>query len=107
MTNETRIKLFERVKENLINDTNLQYGICAVIHELFNKEFVSSTQKFELLRFLQKNRPTARNEFKEFLIYEYWLDESYWWLPIWLQPATKQVRIDYLTKLIESLKNNP
>ena len=108
--NEIKIKILERVKESFINDADLQYtqfGICAVISNLYNKNFISSTQKFAILKFLEQNRPTATNQFQEFLILKYWLDESYWWLPIWQDPETRQVRINYLTKLIESLKNNP
>lgn len=99
------VDLFELVKENLINgDSSTQTGLCTVIRNMERDNIISNNHKKILLACLRKHKPTPTNYFSEFMIYEYWEDYHYWWLRICDNIKTKQVRIDYLTKLISYYK---
>ncbi len=104
---QRKIQLFQLVKENLINgNPKNQYGICQAINNVaYSKEVTINDDEYFFLKFhLDVNKPTRQNEYAEFMHPKYWLDGAYWWDTIDDYPETKQIRIDYLTKLISNIK---
>ena len=104
---KSRIKeLFELLKQYLIKgDANFQYGLCKELERL--SMYDASFTYYEYIcieQYLNKCKPTTTNEYKEFIDNEYWIDTEYWWKTIDQAPETKQIRIDFLTKLINELK---
>ncbi len=105
MDNSRLKELFEMVKKKLIKgDVNKQYGICGIISELSYEKTITANEKEIIKRYLYRNKPTIKNKYKEFIQNEYWINDAYWWKPIWLRPEKKQIRINYLTKLIDNIK---
>ncbi len=99
------IEILELTKENLITKQSYrEYGICGEFSELLKNKLITSDEKDDVIHFLYLNKPTYKNDYKEFRESEYWFGVLYWWKPIYKEPATRQIRIDYLTKLIANIK---
>lgn len=79
-------------------------GICAVIYYLRLNKFISVSEASQVVEFLYANKPTNKNEYSEFMDNEFWCDKLCWWKTISNAPETKQIRIDYLKKLISKIK---
>ncbi len=102
-------ELFELTKETLIKgEERYQYGICKAINEVFDVTNSFNIREYKFVKkYLFDNKPTPDNEYKEFTNNEYWDKNKlvlFWWKPIDDFPKTKQIRIDYLTKLIDNIK---
>ncbi len=106
MKAEQLISHFNLVKESLINgNVKDQYGICKAINEVYYKNSdVTFVNTLTVEKYLFDNKPTPDNQYAEFTKNEYWLGGVYWWKCIDDFPQTKQIRIDYLTKLISNIK---
>ncbi len=120
MKKERTILILENIKTLLKNERSFNYGnygICGIISHLYNNDNITNEEKIQLKDFLGKNKPNPDNQFKEFCDNKFWVDRllslnqqnvyaGYWWLPIYSYPnnETRQIRIDYITKLIETLK---
>ena len=106
-----QIELFELVKETLRTDiVGYDTGICQVIHGIHLQDKCNKTEYLEILHTLRINKPTSRNQFKKFYKNVNWVTgvyatRGYWWEEINQEPETRQIRIDYLTALIENLKS--
>lgn len=86
------------------------YGLCGILSiMLFNKE-ISEEEFFFTQKLLEENKPTPYNQFSEFCINKYWVVNydsvyhGYWWLPMYHNKDTRKVRIEFMTKLIETIK---
>ncbi len=111
MEKQTLKKYFEIAKEYLSNGGyTFESGICEILGVMYGKEIITYTEKGILLKYLEANKPTKRNAYKEFTQNEYWLNNDspmtscFWWTRISETPKAKQIRIDYLTKLIDNIK---
>ena len=106
METKRLIQLLELVKLNLINgDENSQSGICKEIDNIYTKYHdITFEERNYIKSYLKDNRPTPINQYKQFYQQIVWLDNNYWWRPINREPATKQIRINFLTELINNLK---
>ncbi len=110
MEKDRLIELFELVLHNLTNAKwTTQSGICKEIVFVYEHELCSENEKKELFSYLTKNKPTADNQYAVFFNNSYWFNSPYWWLPIYhdlydYSLHTKDIRIAYLTKLIENIK---
>ncbi len=105
MESKRLIEILELTKEKLINKKRFQYGICAELGELlYDDKIISNDEKNYVKDFLYSNKPTFENDYKEFRESNYWLGSVYWWNSITFRPQTRQIRIDYLTKLIANVK---
>ncbi len=110
MDNTQLKRLFELVKETLINQPKTkQSGICRVIAFLVSNNEISINDKELLTKYLNKNKPTLENEYSIFVNNPYWTNGVYWWKPIFSDIYdwsfhTKEIRIEYLTKLIANIK---
>ncbi len=102
----TRLKyLFELILQHLIvGNKEEQMGICIIIRTLWVESICTYEEKVFIINYLFVNRPTKENEYKEFTENKHWTDNSFWWRPIHDIFSTKQIRIDYLTKLIANIK---
>ena len=97
--------LFGLVIQSLdYRDPKQQTGICKEIKNLFANNVINIQEKDYLSNYLLANRPTENNDYKEFMIYPYWENTEYWWIRICVRPHSKQIRIDFLTKLISNIK---
>ncbi len=97
-------ELVELVKHTMIGESYNQTGMCCIINKLYEQNLITYSEKKIIKEFLDKNKPTPENEYKEFRQSKYWIDEGYWWYEIYVFNDTKQIRIDYLTKLISNIK---
>ncbi len=103
-------QLFELVKQNLINGyTPIQSGICREIKNLYSDFVISIEEKDYLSGYIIANKPTQDNRYAKFMDNPYWLvqvnnnADNYWWEIIY-DEKTKQIRVDYLTELINNIK---
>ncbi len=109
MEKSRKIELFEIIKENIKdNDFTRFNGICQVINFLYYDDKINETEKTQLKAILSENRPQSNpnHYFYEFTLNEYWDEASigYWWQPMWYDSETKNIRVAYLEKLIEKIK---
>ena len=108
----TRLKeLLELVRNRLINEkpNQEQKGICKEVIYLWITDVCTLNEKEEVLKYLKANKPTPTNEYAIFTQSPYWINFEYWWLPIYsdiyeYSYHTIEIRIAYLTKLIENIK---
>ncbi len=105
MESKRLVEIFEKMKENLINGENyLQHGLCGEIVSLYIEKEITSNEKDFVKMYLFSNKPTLNNIYSEFYKNQYWINDAYWWRPISVFYKTKEIRIDYLTKLIANIK---
>ncbi len=115
MENYRLKEILELTKANLIKNTwYSQYGICKELREVFfpvidifaieqNSNDIRD-YKF-VIHYLEENKPTPNNQYAEFTNNIYWtVNSRYWWKTIDNFPETKEIRIDYLTALINNIK---
>ncbi len=87
-------------------------GICGIFSNLYLDNIISSEEFHYLDNFLLANMPTAINQYKIFFESKLWLDpksmNNYWWRIFDNHILGNQIRIEYLTALIEnSFKPTP
>lgn len=107
MKRTRKIELLEIVKQRLIDGNPLeQTGICYELSKLTSFGVCTNIEVSELKFFLLSNKPTKHNEFASYIDDVNWYDNysGYWWLTINFKLETKQIRINYLTDLINKLK---
>lgn len=105
MDNTRLIELLEQIKDTLIKgESYTLFGICAEVQQLFDENKIDEFEMKKLNKFIFKNKPTLDNEYAEFMNNQFWKNTGYWWNSIAYQPKTKQIRVDYLTKLIGNIK---
>lgn len=74
-------------------------GICGEISNLESDGILTRSELLLLGAFIRINRPNACNH-SEFINSEYWKGNYYWWDTMRYEPQTRQIRIDFLNKLI-------
>ncbi len=96
------------VLEDVINklpDHFMCGGICDVLREFECSNLISRDEQYYIITFLNRNRPTSKNKYKEFTENNFWCKPNniacYWWNPMFEYEKTIQIRIDYLKKVIE------
>ncbi len=108
MEKEVIISVLQKMKDELSkNDHNVLYvGICKVAYDLRKQGKLDPDLHDFIYDYLIKNKPTPDNQYKEFTQNQYWIteDSAFWWNTIHTVPETRQIRIDYLTKLIDNVK---
>ncbi len=107
MENTRLVEILEMVKENLI-ETEAQYqtGICRSIEKLSHDHKIKYLEEILIKKHLYLHKPTKTNEYAKFTENQYWYDyyNDYWWSEIKCANETKQIRIDYLTAVIDNIK---
>ncbi len=110
MENAIRLKeLLELVRERLIEgDSEYQTGICCVIMIMYFDDEINFDDNKLLKDYIYSNAPSKNNKYAEFINNEYWIYNSadtftYWWSPIKYENETKEIRINYLTALINNI----
>ena len=104
---KTRLIYILTFIRNELRDDISQYhdaGICAVVNYLKTNNFITYREGYLVVDYLYDNKPTNKNEYAEFMDNEFWYDKLCWWKMIYHAPETRQIRIDYLNKLIENSK---
>ena len=106
------IKLLKAIKTELSKENTLynRTGICQALRRIQPANNCTHEESCFIMRYLNLHKPTADNDYKEFMIAPYWGleyrqgESDFWWSEIYLYPETRQIRIDYLTKLIDNFK---
>ena len=86
-------------------------SICDSLLTLWIRHQITKFEHDCIKELLVINKPTHLNEYKEFTENPYWrghkinsINDGFWWKMTTLYPETKQIRMDYLTALINNLK---
>ncbi len=110
MKTERIIEILQLVIYNLENNTKLfDTGICVVTTTLFKRGEMSESEYLFIRNLIRDSKPTTQNVYKEFTQNGHWNDSlsstsvSFWWIPIYRNPKTREIRIDYLNKVIENI----
>ncbi len=106
---ERVIEILQSTKDYIIaNDNSFRYtGICFILSKLRDEIRIGTNDEIEaVLLYLERNRPNKRNKYKEFTNNLHWNKSGtgYWWNRMDFYPETRQIRIDYLTALINNIK---
>ncbi len=105
ITNDRLKEIFELMITNLIErPLTLDTGICKVIEVLSREKIITLNETKFVKQYLFLNKPSVFNQYKEFTQNEYWLGRVFWWNVICDAPETKQIRIDFITALINNIK---
>lgn len=104
MNTNRQIEILELIINCLTDgDSNFQLGIFSCLSHLYFTDDVTAYEYIDTKKLLRINRPTENNQYKEF--FKVICDKDiYWWKPINLNIETKQIRIDYLNKLLSNIK---
>ncbi len=81
-----------------------QTGLCRIAKLLDSNDRCTENEKYQILDYLHKNKPTIDNQYKEFTTSKFWINSIYWWYSMDVEDGAKQIRIEYLTKLIANTK---
>ena len=113
MKKERTILILENIITLLNDERFFIYGICSILTHLIDNNIIDEKERNQLKELLNTNKPSKHNEFKDFYGNEYWVGMThpkysifagYWWQPMYDALETRQIRIDYLTKLITNIK---
>ncbi len=87
------------------------YGMCKSLDYLEETRVITPKEKLYVKRFLFDNMPTLINQYKEFRNSSLWnfpeTMGTYWWLTSDIHSMGNQIRIEYLTALIDNNKIRP
>lgn len=103
MTIDRQIEILEIINSYIKPDVFFRRGICDILYYLEAIEEIDNFEYAFMIRLLKSNKPTPDNQFKEFTNTLYWLNDNYWWETMYMT-ETRQIRKEYLNKLIASLK---
>ncbi len=103
------ILILTRTEFEVGNSKYSKLGMCNVL-KVFNSYNIITTLEYrEIMNFLYRNMPTSENKYKKFTESELWyfptVPNVYWWNTISSNPLGNQIRIDYLTALINDNTN--
>ncbi len=104
MNTDRKIEILNKTILVLTKTNHFKKGICDAVTYLCENDTLNYLELIEFREFIRDNKPTAENEYKEFTQGEYWVDEMYWWYPIYRVSDTREIRVEYLTKLINNIK---
>lgn len=93
-------ELLELIRDYMLNNET-KYGICNVIDEASYSKSMTSNEIRRIRNYLKQQKPSIENH-SEFFDALY-ISRFYWWPPMKSGREYKQVRIEFLDKLIEKL----
>jgi hypothetical protein len=109
-----QLEILEAVKELLSDETKIIHGVCEALNYLYTYSDVTQAELVFVGDLIASHKPTIDNELKTLTENEFWLGNfsknlshpyfGYWWYPMFRSPETRQIRIDYISKVIEKLK---
>lgn len=102
MTQDRKLEILNTM---LVEIQNSRYvlGLCDVLFSVFTKVNGNAYEELcEMEKWLKSQKPTKDNAYSHYLNREHWLGREYWWFSMHASPDTRQIRIDYLTELIEN-----
>lgn len=79
--------------------TMADYGICGCIYMLWFNNVISLSEHTILLKYITENKP-SNTLHTEFTKSKFWIGDAWWWPEIRNNPKTRQIRIDFINKLI-------
>lgn len=97
--------LFEILIDSLKKGWKKYYcndGICGEIYNLRNCDIINACEAYLLDLHIRRNKPHAYLH-KEFTENVYWTGRTYWWTIMDGCPEAREIRIEFLTKLKDSL----
>ena len=107
MEKDRQIEILNQVIFYLSNEKLLfTKGICEVITYLSEIGYITELECFIIKQLMKLKKPnkSSRTKYVKFTKNPHWLNGLYWWSPIYEAPETRQIRIDYLTEVVENLK---
>lgn len=101
---KTLKELLTIIIDSLTNDTctGNRTGICAELRVLQIISKITVDEADKLNTFIYFNKPDV-NQHNEFTRNECWIGEDYWWKSMKVSSESRQIRIDFLTKLKNEL----
>ena len=78
-------------------------GICSCVNRLVINKVITARERLIIEGHLNANKPSSKIH-TEFTESKHWLGNIYYWYIIGAEPETRQIRIDFLTKLLNELK---
>ncbi len=106
MKNSRKIEILQMMIARI---DSFYHGICGVLYSLMKEEITEDEYK-AMVELLLDNIPTEENKFSIFTQSAYWGTEDYrfstgyWWVKMGDFPISRQIRKDYLNRLIDTLK---
>lgn len=82
------------------------YGLCGEISDMYAFEDITKEECDVVKRFIEINKPSAQKHGEFTKKSMHWINEHFWWETMQDMPETRQVRIDFLTKLLNELPTN-
>ncbi len=100
-----RLKEVLEIIKKFFVETEKTGGICDAISFYYIENYITLNETYYIKNYLRHNKPTPNNDYKEFTQNQYWQEtyHGYWWKNVILLES-RQLRIDYLTKLIANIK---
>ena len=104
METKRLIEILELLKLYLTEKAH--YGICETfaILEAHNNVNCTTNELARVQQYIYDNKPTLTNQYSEYMNNEKWLGKRFWWDRICDAPETRQIRINFLTALIDNIK---
>lgn len=73
-------------------------GICGELKDLLRNGKIDTFEHPVVEDYIYENKP-SKFKHKEFFTNDYWDGDMYWWQLMQVKPETRQIRINFLTKL--------
>ncbi len=78
-------------------------GICAELECLHWLDIITESELYWMELFIEDSKPNSE-QYTEFTKLDCWRNNMYWWVPVYQDESTIQVRVDYLNELITTIK---
>lgn len=104
MNIDRQIEILEHINSLIKIDDFFRRGICDILYHLSLADVINEFEYYFMLKLLNKHKPTPENDYKEFTENPYWSESNNYWWDTMHNPETRQIRKDYLTKLVTNLK---
>ncbi len=98
-----------KVTKDLLYYERFTKGICAVLQYQFETSRITANEYKIIRNLLEEHKPTPDNDYKSFTENEFWgkdefpLKDSCWWQSIETNSETRQIRIKYVSQILNNL----
>jgi hypothetical protein len=104
MENSRIIQILELLRHSIETIIPIRAsGICAELDWLACTDMITEDEYEFMEEFIENSKPDS-NQFTKFTKLDCWTNTMHWWIPIFKDESTIQVRVDYLNELITTIK---
>jgi hypothetical protein len=103
MENSRLIAILQMMRSGI--ESSLEFpgsGLCGEVEGLFWNDTITEWENTYMMCYLHEHKPDHL-QYTEFTKLDCWVNNMYWWTPIYKDKATIQVRMEYLDVLIKEL----